>query len=159
VKKATIALVAVALWIGISAAGETTAGGNVPKVLTLGRLSNVYEPVAFNHSGHVSMAGGCADCHHQHGTMQVQACSECHRLDPSVFKKSVNAAALKPCRDCHAASARPGDISRPGLKAAYHQACFKCHRGEVGSVGQDPKGCTEMCHASRAQAKLEEKKR
>jgi hypothetical protein len=159
VKKATIVLAAIALWIGIAAAGDTTANGKLPGVLTLGRLSGVYDPVEFDHSGHVSMAAGCADCHHQHGAMQVQSCSECHRIDPSVFKKSVNAAALKPCRDCHSASPRPGETGRPGLKAAYHQACFKCHRGEVGSVGRDPKGCTEMCHVPRAKAKLEEKKR
>jgi hypothetical protein len=158
VKKATILVVAVAFWTGVCAAGETTAGGGVPKVLILGSLSREYEPVRFNHSGHVSMAGGCADCHHQHGPAQVQSCPECHRIDPSVFRKNVNAAKLRPCGNCHPASAPPGDIGRPGLKAAYHQACFKCHRGEVGSVGKDPKGCVEMCHVPRAQAKLEGKK-
>jgi len=158
VKKATTIVVALALWIGVSAGAESTAGGGVPKVLILGSLSKVYEPVQFNHSGHVSTAGGCADCHHQHGSEQVQTCSECHRIDPSVFKKSLDVSKLKPCKDCHPAYARPGDIGRPGLMAAYHQACFKCHRGEVGSVGKDPKGCTEICHAPRAQTKLEEKK-
>lgn len=157
-KKATIIVVACVLLLGVSAGAGSEAGGNVPKVLTLGSLSKIYEPVQFNHSEHVSSAGGCADCHHQHGPVQVQACSECHRIDPSVFKKNVNAAALKPCRDCHPASARPGDVGRPGLKAAYHQACFKCHRGEVGSVGKDPKGCIEMCHVPKAQAKLEKNK-
>ena len=157
-KKATVIVVALALWIGVSAGAGSAAGGGVPKVLTLGSLSKVYEPVPFNHSGHVSMAGGCSDCHHQHGSTQVQACSECHRIDPSAFKKNVNVSRLKPCGDCHPASARAEDVGRPGLMAAYHQACFKCHRGEVGSVGKDPKGCTEMCHVPKEQAKLEEKK-
>jgi predicted CXXCH cytochrome family protein len=158
VKKATIALVAVALWFGVCAPGAATAGGGVPKDLVLGSLSRDYEPVRFNHSGHVSMAGGCADCHHQHGSVEVRSCTECHRIDLSAFRKNVDAGRIKACKDCHAASPRPGDVGKPGLKAAYHQACFKCHRGEVGSVGKDPKGCTEMCHVLKGQAKLEEKK-
>jgi hypothetical protein len=158
VKRATIIAAALALWIGVCAAGETSAGGGAPTMLELGKLSDVYEPVRFNHAEHVSTAGGCADCHHQHGSMQVQTCPDCHRIDPKAFRKNVNAGSLKPCRDCHAASARPGDIGRPTLKAAYHQACFKCHRGDVGSVGNDPKGCTEMCHVPKAKAKAEVKR-
>jgi hypothetical protein len=153
VNRATIIAAALALLIGVCAAGGTAADGGVPTVLELGKLSDVYEPVRFNHAGHVSTAGGCADCHHQHGSTQVQACRDCHKIDLSAFRKNVNAGGLKPCRECHAASAKPGDIGRPSLKAAYHQACFKCHRGDVGSVGKDPKGCTEMCHAPKAQAK------
>jgi predicted CXXCH cytochrome family protein len=155
VKKAMIIVVALALSVGVSSAGETTAGGNLPKSLTLGSLSKVYEPVPFNHSGHVSSAGGCADCHHQHGSVQVQTCVECHRIDPAVFKKSVDTAKFKPCGECHAPSDRPGRI---GLKTAYHQACFKCHKEDVGSGVKNLKGCTEMCHVLKAQEKREEKK-
>ncbi|HZW36477.1 MAG: cytochrome c3 family protein [Deltaproteobacteria bacterium] len=158
-KNATVAVMVIALWVGISVAGEKAGVGNVPKVLLLGSLSKVYEPVRFNHSGHVSTAGGCADCHHQHGSMDVQSCTGCHRIDPSTFKKSVNAGMLRPCRECHPASVRTGaGTGRPTLKAAYHQACFKCHRGDVGTVGKDPKGCTEMCHLPAAQARFQEKK-
>lgn len=157
-KRATIVGIAVALWIGVCAAGDATAGENAPKAITLGSLSKDYEPVRFDHAGHVAMAGGCADCHHQHGSTQVQTCPDCHRIDPSVFKKNVSAGKLRPCRDCHAASARPGEEGKPGLMAAYHQACFKCHRGEVGSVGRDPKGCAEMCHVPRGQAERMGKK-
>jgi predicted CXXCH cytochrome family protein len=150
-----IIVVALALSVRVSSAGETTAGGNLPKSLTLGSLSKVYEPVPFNHSGHVSSAGGCADCHHQHGSVQVQTCVECHRIDPAVFKKSVDTAKFKPCGECHAPSDRPGRI---GLKTAYHQACFKCHKEDVGSGVKNLKGCTEMCHVLKAQEKREEKK-
>jgi predicted CXXCH cytochrome family protein len=150
-----IIVVALALSVGVSSAGETTAGGNLPKSLNLGSLSKVYEPVPFNHSGHVSSAGGCADCHHQHGSVQVQTCVECHRIDPAVFKKSVDTAKFKPCGECHAPSDRPGRI---GLKTAYHQACFKCHKEDVGSGVKNLKGCTEMCHVLKAQEKREEKK-
>ncbi len=142
-KKAIIAVFAVFFLTGISAGGETTTGGNVPKVLLLGSLSKVYEPVSFDHAEHISMVGGCEDCHHQHRSMQVQSCSECHRFDPSTFKKNVDAGTLKPCGECHAVSNRPGDRKRLELKAAYHQACFKCHKEEVAGT---PRGCTGMCH-------------
>lgn len=157
-KKATIILVATALCIGVSASSETTAVGNVPKDLVLGSLSKVYEPVQFNHSEHVSAAGGCADCHHQHGSMPVHACLECHPIDPAVFKKSLNLGKFKSCRECHPATERPGSIARRGLKDAYHQACFKCHKTDVGSGVKNLKGCTEMCHALKAPEKRDEKK-
>jgi hypothetical protein len=158
VKKATVILAAIALCIGGSATSETTAVGNVPKVLVLGSLSKVYEPVRFNHSEHVSTAGGCADCHHQHGSMQVNSCAECHPIDPSVFKKKLNVGKLKSCGECHPASERPGSIALRGLKDAYHQACFKCHKRDVGSGVKNLKGCTEMCHVLKAQEKRDEKK-
>jgi predicted CXXCH cytochrome family protein len=135
VKKATILLVAIALCIGVSASSETAAVGKVPKDLVLGSLSRIYEPVRFNHSEHVSTAGGCADCHHQHGSIQVNACGE-----------------------CHPASERPGSIARRGLKDAYHQACFKCHKNDVGSGVKNLTGCTEMCHVLKAQERRDEKK-
>lgn len=157
-KKATIILVAIALCIGVSASSETTAVGNLPKDVVLGSLSKIYEPVRFNHSEHVSSAGGCADCHHQHGTMPVNSCSECHPIDPAVFKKNLNVGKLKPCGECHPASERPGSVARRGLKDAYHQACFKCHKSDVGSGVKNLAGCTEMCHVLKAQEKRDEKK-
>ena len=56
-KKSTVIVVAIALWIGISSASDTTTRKDLPKEVTLGSLSNIYEPVLFNHSGHVSTAG------------------------------------------------------------------------------------------------------
>ena len=150
-KKATIIVVAIALWIGISSASDTTTGKDLPKDVILGSLSNIYEPVLFNHSGHVSTAGGCVDCHHQHGTVEVQSCSECHRFDPSVFKKNVIAGRVKACGMCHLAAEQPG---RVGLKTAYHKACFKCHKSDVGSGVKNLTGCTEMCHVLNTKKKL-----
>ena len=147
-KKAMIIVVAIVFLAGVSAAEETTAGGNVPEVLLLGKLSKVYEPVRLDHAEHISMVGGCDECHHQHRAMQVQSCSECHRIDLSIFRKNVNAGKLKPCGECHAVTNRPGDRGRLELKAAYHQACFKCHKEEVAGT---PKGCTGMCHVQKKQ--------
>jgi len=158
VKKAMIVVVAIALWIGVSASSETTPVGNLPKVLVLGSLSKIYEPVRLNHAEHISTAGGCADCHHQHGSMPVNACKDCHPIDPSVFKKNLNVGKLKSCGECHPATERPGSVARRGLKDAYHQACFKCHKSDVGSGVKNLKGCTEMCHTLKAQEKQEGKK-
>lgn len=149
-KKATIIVMAIALWIGISSASDPTTGKDIPKDLVLGSLSNIYEPVRLNHSGHISTAGGCADCHHQHDSTQVQSCSECHRIDPAVFKKNTIAGKLKPCGECHAATDKPGRI---GLKTAYHKACFKCHQSDVGSGVKNLTGCTEMCHTLKTKEK------
>ena len=153
-RRTTVIVIAIVCLAGVSAAGETTAGENVPKIITLGTLSKVYEPVRLDHAEHISMIGGCEDCHHQHRSMQVQSCPECHRIDPSVFRKNVNAGVLKPCGACHAVVNPPGGRKRLELKAAYHQACFKCHKDEVAGT---PMGCNGMCHAPKEEARREGK--
>lgn len=151
-RKAMIIFVAIALLTGISIAGETTTQGDVPKDLLLGSLSKVYEPVRFDHAEHISMADGCEDCHHQHRAMQVQTCLECHRIDSSLFKKNVNTGELKPCGECHAVVNPLGGRGRLELKAAYHQACFKCHKEEVAGK---PEGCTDRCHVPKKETSRE----
>jgi hypothetical protein len=164
VKKGTMILVVVALWIGISAASGKDPVVDLPKILTLGSLSKVYEPVRFNHAEHVSYASGCADCHHQHIGMQVSPCLECHRVDASVFRKNASASRLKPCGECHPAAERPPGTERPKgvshveLKSAYHQACMKCHKSDVGSGVKNLQDCTVMCHAMKGPKKGEEKR-
>ena len=157
-KKAMMIPAAIFLWMGGIVAHGATAGGNLPTILILESLSKVYEPVRFNHAEHVSMAGGCGDCHHQHRSLQIQTCSECHRFDPATFKKNVLSDKLLPCRDCHSASEKPGSAGQPSLKVAYHQACLKCHWGDVGSAGKNLKGCTEMCHILKVPGNREKKK-
>jgi len=151
-------------WAGVAStlpadAGQSGASapapsfqGVMPKTVTLGSLTDRYEPVVFDHSGHVDMASGCGDCHHQHGSDQVLGCRECHALDPSAFRRSVHADQFRGCGECHAGPSPRPVPERTGLAAAYHRACFRCHR-EVGSVGRDPKGCTEMCHEEKGAAR------
>jgi hypothetical protein len=143
---------------GGTASETPTSTGGMPVTVTLGNLTDRYEPVEFDHSGHVDMASGCGDCHHQHGTDQLLGCRNCHSLDPSAFRKSVNVETFRSCKECHAGPSQKPDPARTGLAAAYHRACFRCHR-EVGSVGEDPKGCTEMCHALKETAKTARDKR
>ncbi len=145
-------LAASIICLGILAVPSLFAGSGPGKIL-LGSLTNQYEPVAFDHAAHVKTAGTCGECHHQHGTEQTLSCRGCHSIDPSAFKRSVKAEKFRPCRECHAAAYSPNRPEAPTLKVAYHRACIRCHR-EVGSVGKDPKGCTEMCHDRKQQAKL-----
>ena len=165
-KKWILATAVLALCIGVASslmagsgpAGKAApAGGKMPQKVVLGSISKQYEPVQFNHASHVSNAGGCADCHHQHGHEANLSCGECHSIDSAAFRKNVKLDKLRPCRECHAAAYKADDPGRPTLQVAYHRACFKCHRGDVGSVGKDPKGCVEMCHDPKAQAKLDRK--
>ncbi|MHB1011613.1 MAG: cytochrome c3 family protein [Desulfobacteria bacterium] len=126
--------------------------GKMPGTVLLGSLAKKYAPVKFDHEKHVGTAGSCNECHHQHGGGQAPSCGGCHTVDASSFRKNVHLDRIRPCGECHSASYDAGTLDRPTLLAAYHRACIKCHR-EVGSVGADPKGCTEMCHESSAQAK------
>jgi hypothetical protein len=137
---------------GGAASKATPSAGGMPDTVILESLANRYEAVEFDHSGHVDMASGCGDCHHQHGTDQLLGCRKCHSLDPSAFRKSVNVETFRSCKECHAGPSPKPDPARTGLSAAYHRACFRCHR-EVGSVGEDPKGCTEVCHAKHETGK------
>lgn len=111
----------------------------------LDSLVDKYEAVQFDHAKHVSIANNCGTCHHEHGKNNL-LCMDCHSISKSTFQSSV-VRSFTACKNCHAAVNRdnPG---MPGLKAAYHQVCFDCHRG-MGNVGTEPKGCTEICHAKK----------
>lgn len=143
-----IAILLSILALGLAAARPSAAGGG-PGAVVLGTLADLYEPVAFNHASHVSTAGNCNDCHHQHGTGPSVSCGGCHALDPASFRRAVGAQKFRPCRECHPAALRPAAPATVTLKVAYHRACFKCHRGDVGTVGTDPRGCIEICHARK----------
>jgi hypothetical protein len=117
-----------------------------PDILTLGSLTEKYEPVMFTHSRHVTLAGDCGKCHHEHGNFGSLPCKDCHSLAPSAFKSSVTRNFMA-CKNCHSTPS-PDNPRIPGLKVAYHTQCFQCHRG-MGNVGTDPKGCTEICHAKK----------
>lgn len=151
-KKSMMIRALVLLSMGGMFAPGMAAGDKLPKVLVLDTLSKVYEPVRFNHEGHVSMVGGCADCHHQHRSLQIKTCSECHRFDPASFRKNVLVDRLLPCRDCHPKTEKSGTDGVPALKAAYHQACLKCHWEEVGSAGKNLEACAEACHVPKSGA-------
>lgn len=144
---AALFLAGAGLWMS---AADASPQAGLPGVRTLGSISDQYAPVRFDHPKHVMIAGSCASCHHQHMDSKKLNCTDCHALAPSAFKNSVKSNFLA-CSACHGAF-DPANPSVPGLKVAYHQSCFQCHRG-MGGIGADPKGCAELCHAKKA-AKL-----
>lgn len=95
-----------------------------PNVLELNSLttaSSIYTPVRFSHRTHAEMAdmsGGCTSCHHYNPPGSVLSCKECHEVS----------------------NART-DLSKPGLKGAFHRQCMGCHRSWSRSTD-----CTS-CHA------------
>jgi hypothetical protein len=127
-------------------ASDTLTSGKIPEVSVLGSISDIYEPVEFDHLMHADMAEQCTVCHHQHPGGGALSCKECHSIEPSLFKESVVNNFL-PCQSCH--DVIDADYPEmPGLKGAYHRTCFTCHRG-IANVGLDPQGCTEMCHKKK----------
>lgn len=79
-----------------------------PDTIYINVLSNLYGPSVFSHLAHAEMAemsGGCVSCHHFNPPGAIAACS-----------------------DCHSAEQKRSDLSKPGLKGAYHQQCLNCHR-------------------------------
>ncbi|RJO66167.1 MAG: hypothetical protein C4523_13900 [Myxococcales bacterium] len=91
-----------------------------PEVSILYHLTDFYAPARFTHKAHTDYASGCGDCHHHSKP-----------IEPT-----------PPCRECHGESLK--DLSRPGLKGAYHRQCMGCHQ----SSGSGPLGCND-CHVGR----------
>ncbi|MGD0884215.1 MAG: cytochrome c3 family protein [Thermodesulfovibrionales bacterium] len=123
-------------------------GAKNPEFVTLDSIADKYESVIFTHARHATLAGNCGSCHHQHADSGTLPCKGCHSLTPADFKKSVTQSFMA-CKNCHAGNDR-ANPAVPGLKVAYHQMCFQCHKG-MGNIGLDPKGCTEICHAKKEQ--------
>ncbi|MBI4690998.1 MAG: cytochrome c3 family protein [Nitrospirae bacterium] len=145
-KRTVIAAIVMSIFFATAIYAEMSA--KIPVIVKLDSLSVKYEPVRFDHSKHVSIAANCGMCHHQHGDSGKLPCKECHSVTPATFKNSV-CNNFMACKDCHS-SYDPANPAMPGLKTAYHQTCFQCHKG-MGNVGVDPKGCAEMCHAVKEQ--------
>ena len=148
-KKRGTVLLALALFL--FSAGSLLAGDmkKTPDIVTLDTLVDKYEAVLFTHERHVTYAGNCATCHHEHENFGAFPCKDCHSVSPSLFKKEVTRNFMS-CKNCHSVP-DPATPGTPSLKVAYHNQCFQCHKG-MGKVGVDPKGCAELCHAKREQA-------
>jgi hypothetical protein len=79
-----------------------------PEIIKIDTLEKIYGPTIFTHKLHAEMSfmsGGCKSCHHFNPPGRVLACINCH--EPSVIRD---------------------DLSKPGLKGAYHRQCLNCHR-------------------------------
>jgi len=145
-KKMTLLILAAVALMFFAATLYAGSPAKAPDIITLDSLKDKYEAVFFTHERHISFAGKCDTCHHEHNNSGSMPCKSCHALDTAAFKKSVTHN-FTACKGCHGAYA-PENPRMPGLKTAYHSLCFQCHR-DMGNVGKDPKGCAELCHAQR----------
>ena len=115
----------------------------IPETVTMGSLSETYEPVELPHRQIVStLLKGIEDnklasyFHTGEGTL----CQGCHHNSP---------AAKKPpqCASCHSKPFQDSDLFRPGLMAAYHQQCMGCHE-QMGIEEPASRNCTG-CHEEK----------
>ncbi len=117
-----------------------------PAEITFDALTELYEPVVFDHATHMETFG-CSACHH-HTTGDTpvnESCLRCHARADAVERMA--------CSACHSSTwteqpkGAPGTttsqlyhIDLPRLKGALHLLCLDCHRSESG-----PTGCRD-CH-------------
>ena len=102
------------------------AGPDTIRMEKLAGPQDLYEPVNFPHRAHAKMSemsGKCAMCHHYNPPGRVLPCSDCH---------------------LSVSSTGTSDLSKPGLKGAYHRQCINCHRDWGGSIA------CEECHLAKS---------
>ena len=80
-----------------------------PDSFSIGEISDLYQPVQFNHKLHAQMAEMGSEC------------AVCHHYSPEGEK-------IPPCKNCHGGEKNPSNLRQPSLKGAYHRQCLSCHR-------------------------------
>ena len=80
-----------------------------PDKFMIGEISDLYQPVHFDHKLHAQMAEMGSEC------------AVCHHYSPEGEK-------IPPCKDCHGGEKNPTNLRQPSLKGAYHRLCLSCHR-------------------------------
>lgn len=95
----------------------------IPENISIGILSNDYEPSHFPHRKVVQSIIKRAETSEMarsfHGD-QAGLCMGCHHNSPKTLEPPK-------CASCHSKSG-PGPDGRPGLKGAYHGQCITCHQ-------------------------------
>lgn len=119
---------------------------DIPEKVTVGHLTDKYEPVEFPHRKIVrALMDKTKDnklaqyFHSEEGTI----CQACHHNSP-ISKKPPG------CVSCHGKPFDQKNLLRPGLNAAYHQQCMSCHK-KMGIEKPKSVGCTE-CHKESGKA-------
>jgi hypothetical protein len=125
------------------------AAGDGPDEVEIDSLSQLYEPVYFDHAMHEEVTeSSCSICHHHTlGTeVENENCMRCHAESGETDETS--------CQGCHSSKRFEADYlnkidadntlyhrDKVGLKAAYHIRCMGCHE-EMGVAN----GCQD-CHS------------
>ncbi len=138
---------------GAAPGAEGTVPAAPPEKVTIGILSNEFEPCVLNHGDIIramnksieKTAPSLAAMHAENYT----ACVACHHNSPP-------SATPPKCASCHDKSAPAGATAaqsgnRPLLKAAYHQQCMGCH--DRMQVKKPANTDCAGCHAKRVMAK------
>ncbi len=125
-------------------AAQVIEDKDIPETVTIGLLSNEYEPAKLPHRKIVKalMArqsnSTLAKAFHADPTT---LCQGCHHNSPATKTPPK-------CASCHAADVAPGAPgNRPALKAAYHLQCMTCHARMDQKPAQTE--CAD-CHKPRA---------
>ena len=146
--KKNILLVSILLVSVLAISPHIPSASEVPGVIELDGIGNIYGPVTFDHIMHMDIAS-CATCHHHTTGMPAEdeRCVQCHADSCTSCEVA--------CIDCH--SACPGcaekvkesqqsqlfHIDTAGLTRAYHLMCVGCHE-KMDTVT----GCQD-CHLKK----------
>lgn len=146
--KERILLACIILISVLAISSHLPSATEVPEVIELDGIGNIYGPVTFDHAMHMDFAS-CATCHHHTNGMPAEdeKCVQCHTDSCTSCEVA--------CIDCH--SACPGcaekvkeshqshlfHIDTAGLTRAYHLMCVGCHK-EMDAVT----GCQD-CHLKK----------
>ncbi len=128
--------IVVILWLSFGAAalvsnGHVTNGDNVsPATITAHRAENW---LGVNKTEYLAISSGSTARFHKVMSDKV-GCKECHHNSGDE---------IHACKDCHGNPFKPGNLEKPGLKAAIHQKCRFCHKEVFGG----PDGC-KFCHTA-----------
>ncbi len=122
---------------------KTFAADQIPEKVTIGKLSDRFEPAVLPHGKIVNaMIAKTRDSklagyfHSEKGTL----CQGCHHHSPAAEKPPA-------CSSCHGRTVEGADAFRPGLVGAYHQQCIGCHKN-MGIEKPDSRDCN-ACHVEK----------
>jgi hypothetical protein len=116
---------------------------DIPETVIIKALADEYKPASMPHRKIVKdLAAKIVDSkmgavfHPDPGTL----CMGCHHNSPATKKPPT-------CASCHSQPFDRKKMSRPGLKAAYHQQCMNCHQ-EMRLAKPAATACAE-CHKEK----------
>ena len=122
---------------------QTFADDQIPEKVSIGNLSDRFEPATFPHRKVVkALIDKTRDSklagyfHIEKGTL----CQGCHHNSPPAEKPPV-------CSNCHGQTIENTDAFRPGLVGAYHQQCIGCHT-TMGIEKPASRDCN-ACHVEK----------
>jgi len=114
---------------------------DIPETITIGVLSDKYEPATMPHRQHVARlmkdikSSKIATYFHNHEDV---VCQGCHHHSPMGEKPPL-------CENCHNIQYDESNLFKPRLKGAYHQQCLGCHKNMDIEETSD---CVK-CHAKK----------